>query len=77
MACTALIRPGRTAIPGAVRPVRASMASGTATLAQAGTARLPTPYTCAVRPSIGTASRLPAATPAAQPAAAGAATWST
>jgi hypothetical protein len=53
MACTALIRPARTAIPSATRPVRASMASGTVMLAQVGTAKPPTPYTCAVWPSIG------------------------
>ena len=53
------------------------MASGTATSTQTGTASAPTPYTCAVWPSSGTDSRLPATTPITQPASAGTATWIT
>jgi hypothetical protein len=77
IACTALIRPARSAIANAVTPTRPSIASGTVRLTQSGTARLPTPKTCAAWPSIGTATRLPVVTPAAQPMAAGTATWST
>ena len=53
------------------------MASGTATSTHTGTASAPTPYTCAVWPSSGTASRFPATTPITQPANAGTATWIT
>src|SRR6516164_2435781 len=75
IACTALIRPARSASSSAVSPARPSMASGTATSTHTGTASAPTPYTCAVWPSNGTDSRLPAATPARQPRNAGTATW--
>ena len=77
MACTALIRPARSASSTAAAPARPSMASGTATSTHTGTASAPTPYTCAVWLSSGTDSRLPATTPITQPANAGTATWST
>ncbi len=53
------------------------MASGTATSTHTGTASAPTPYTCAVWPSSGTDSRLPATAPITQPPNAGPATWIT
>src|SRR6516165_10307899 len=77
MACTALIRPARSASSSAVRPASPSMDSGTATSTHTGMASAPTPYTCAVWPSRGTDSRLPATTPATQPRNAGTATWMT
>src|SRR3984893_9427458 len=77
MACTALIRPARSASNSAARPARPSMTSGTTTSTHTGTASVPTPYTCAVWPSSGTESRLPATTPATQPRKAGTATWMT
>src|SRR5262252_6475651 len=75
MACTALIRPARSANSTAARPARPSMASGTATSTHTGTASAPTPYICAVWPSSGTDSRLPTTTPSTQPRNAGTATW--
>src|ERR1700720_4333046 len=77
MACTALIRPARSASSTAAAPARPSMTSGTATSTHTGTASAPTPYTCAVWPSNGTASRLPPITPSTQPPSAGTATWIT
>src|SRR5215468_12402325 len=77
MACTALIRPARSANSTAARPARPSMASGTATSTHTGTASAPTPYTCAVWLSSGTDNRLPATTPMTQPRNAGTATWIT
>src|SRR6516165_10712317 len=77
MACTALIRPARSANRIAARPARPSMASGTATSTHTGTASAPTPYTWAVWLSSGTDSRLPATTPITQPRNAGTATWIT
>src|SRR5215469_12392064 len=77
MACTALIRPARSASSSAVRLARPSMANGTATSTHTGTASAPTPYTWAVWLSKGTDSRLPATTPATQPRNAGTATWMT
>ncbi len=53
------------------------MVSGTTRSTHTGTASVPSPYTCAVWPSNGTDSRLPASTPATQPTKAGTATWST
>src|SRR6516225_10074474 len=75
MACTALIRPARSANSTAARPARPSMASGTATSTHTGTASAPSPYTWAVWPSRGTDSRLPTTTPTRQPRNAGTATW--
>src|SRR5215468_2080832 len=77
MACTALIRPARSASSSAARLARPSMASGTTTSTHTGTASVPTPYACAVWPSSGRDSRLPTTTPATQPSNAGTATWMT
>ncbi len=56
-------------------PTRQHIATGTARSTQTGTCSAPTPYTLAVWPSIGTASRFPSTTPPRQPTTAGTPAW--